>query len=45
MKNSHLLSAVIVGLMVTGAQAADPEYNNECTMGLATKKHTPRTAR
>ena len=25
----------------TGAQAADPEYKNECTMGLATKKHIP----
>ena len=41
MKNSHLLSAAIVGLMVTGVQAADPEYKNECTMGLATKKHIP----
>lgn len=41
MKNSHLLSAVIVGLMVIGVQAADPEYENECTMGLATKKHIP----
>jgi len=41
MKSSHLLSAVIVGLMVTGVQAADPEYKNECTMGLATKKHIP----
>ena len=41
MKNSPLLSAVIVGLMVTGVQAADPEYKNECTMGLAMKKHIP----
>ncbi|MGH8605963.1 MAG: hypothetical protein ACREX9_00605 [Gammaproteobacteria bacterium] len=26
---------------VTGVQAADPEYKNECTMGLAMKKHIP----
>jgi YHS domain-containing protein len=41
MKNSHLLSAVILGLMVTGAHAADPEFQNECTMGLAAQKHIP----
>jgi YHS domain-containing protein len=39
LKNSHLLSAVIVGLMVTGVQAADPEFKKERTMGLAMKKH------
>jgi YHS domain-containing protein len=41
LKNSHLLSAVIVGLMVTGVQAADPEFKKECTMGLAMKEHIP----
>jgi hypothetical protein len=41
LKNSHLLSAVIVGLMVTGVQAADPEFKKECTMGLAMKKIHP----
>jgi YHS domain-containing protein len=39
------LSAVIASLMVAGVQAADPaadpEFQNECTMGLATKKHIP----
>lgn len=41
MKKAHLLSAVIVGLMAGGVQAADPEFNKECTMGLAMKKHIP----
>ncbi len=31
---------MIVGLLVTGVQAADPEFKNECTMGLA-MKHIP----
>jgi hypothetical protein len=41
MKKAHLLSAVILGLTAVGVHAADPEFKNECTMGLAMKKHIP----
>ena len=41
MKNAHLLSAVIVGLMVPVRKPPTRSNKNECTMGLATKKHIP----
>jgi len=41
MKKAYLLSALIVGLMAGGVQAAEPEFKKECTMGMAMKNHIP----
>jgi YHS domain-containing protein len=36
-----LLFAAVLGVMSVAVQAADPEFNKECVMGLAMKKHVP----
>lgn len=41
MKRSHLLCAAVLGVITVAAQAADPEFNKECAMGLAMKQHIP----
>ena len=41
MKRSYLLCAAVLGVITVAAQAADPEFNKECAMGLATKQHIP----
>ena len=41
MKRSDLLCAAVLGMMAVAVQAAEPEFNKECAMGLAMKKHIP----
>ncbi len=41
MKRSHLLCAAVLGVIAMAAQAADPEFNKECAMGLARNQHIP----
>jgi len=40
-----LLCAAVLGLVAVAVQAAEPEFNKECAMGLAMKKPSPPTAR
>lgn len=41
MKRSDLLCAAVLGVMAVAIQAAEPEFNKECAMGLAMKAHIP----
>lgn len=41
MKRSDLLCAAVLGMIAVAVQAAEPEFNKECAMGLAMKKHIP----
>jgi hypothetical protein len=41
MKRSDLLCAAVLGVMAVATQAAEPEFNKECAMGLAMKAHIP----
>lgn len=41
MRRLNLFSAIVVGLMATGVQAGEAEFNKECAMGLAMNQHVP----
>ncbi len=41
MKKSQLLCAAVFGVIAVAAQAAEPEFNKECVMGLAKNMHVP----
>ncbi len=41
MKKSNLVCAVVLAVSAVAAPAVEPEFNGECAMGLAMKKHVP----
>ncbi len=41
MKRFYLAGAALIAVIVLEARAAEPEFNQECVMGLAAGKHVP----